>query len=167
MNTRTRTWHSAGTNSLLKVWLIALPASPDYCSYTTHSTSTQLGWLFVLHLLQFSILQSLLRQMTAFQSPTRLFLYKIIPIQTLFGIAVIFAKAGWRGTVKIQGGMASRRNKGHQVLPPLEPAGIPPKGCWTMENCNHLSVFMRIWMYKSNPEVQEGSLKQGRNKTAP
>lgn len=105
--------------------------------------------------------------MTAFQSPTRLFLYKIIPIQAHFGIAIVFAKAGWRGTVKIQGGMALRRNKGRQFLPPLEPAGILPKGCWITENCNHLSVFTRKRMYRSyltNAEVQEGSLKQGRNK---
>lgn len=100
--------------------------------------------------------------MAAFQSPTRLFLYKTIPTQAHFGIAVIFAKAAGMERFRIQGGMALRCNKGHQFFPLLEPA-VLLKGCCPMENCNHLSVLTRPWMYRSNPsnaEAQEGSLKQ-------
>lgn len=93
--------------------------------------------------------------------------YKVIPIQNYsytssFWNCSNICKSSWHGTVQIQGGMALRCNKGHQFFPLLEPA-VLPKGCCPMENCNHLSVLTRPWMYRPNPsnaEAQEGSLKQ-------
>lgn len=101
---------------------------------------------------------------------------KVVPIQAYFGIA-IFAKSGWHGIIKIQGGMTEEwdftsyqflssifRTSRSYFLTTFVPGAIG----------SHRSVIMLQeynskpgWslMYRSNPsngEVQEGSLKQGR-----